>query len=493
MLTLTLFLIFTSSIGTLVSPVTSTHTDPTMALTLEDFLKHSKLNAEELEQQRELDCQERAAEREQDKKVRAAEYQSQLEAIDNLVKKGVKDEVTRVLQPIQEKNETRIDTLEKDMAQIKNLLTHPKTDSFRELPRAHPFVSEPAPPVHHVLSPHVQNSRPSTGNITSAVSDTLARVRRILALQPILKKDVERQFRMNDNLKDNDDAMIAAAREFIHCELKCKFPDHPTIVKVFPPANTKDYDRLYVEFDTEQSANYVASFARFIKKTDHQVSLYVPSCFQQRFQAFNTEAFMLRTAPGLHPGDVRTKVTYGSHDFHLLSKPRDGRWSRVNLNTSHFPPLHAPGPSSSQASSPPPGRPRDSPSPTRPKRGASSPLENENKSHKTSTPSKIPASSEQAGPAPTTQQPPLPSPPQDESVSSEKPSQCSQLPSTTQPGPETSLPSQDQSVLHHHVHDVGEFAHTAVCSPSLSTNKDFTFNTRRMSLPPSAGYSNPLN
>ena len=493
MKTLILFLIFIPSLGRLVSPVTYNHTHPGMALTLEDFLKHTKQNAEEAEKQRELDRQERATERENDKKEKAAEYKSQLEAIDVLVKKGVQDEVTRVLNPIQEKNDNRIGTLEKDMAQIKNLLTHSKTPSFQELPGHQPEPSEPAH-VHPVHPLPVQNTLPSIGNISSGVGQTLSRVRRILAFQPILTRDVERQFRMNDNLKDNDEAMIAAAKEFIHYELKCKFPDQPKIVKVFPPVNSKDFDRLYVEFDTEQSASYIASFARFIKKKDHQVSLYVPSCFQQRFQAFNTEAFMLRNAPGLHPGDVRTRVKYGSYDFHLLSKPRDGCWSRVNLDTSNFPPLHEPGSSSSQSPSPPPGRPRDSPPPSRPKRGASSPLESENKSHKTSTPSPTQVTSEQSAHAANTAsaQPNASVTALDESEKSEEESQCSSLPSTS-PGPERSLCSLGQSSLPQLAQDMGEFAQTAVCSPSLSTNKHFTFDTRRMSLPASAGNSESLN
>ena len=382
---------------------------------------------------------------------------------------------------------------QKDMAQIKNLLTHSNTPSFRELPGHQPESSEP-PHVHPVQSLPVQNSLPSIGNISSGVSQTLSRVRRILAFQPILTRDVERQFRMNDNLKDNDEAMIAAAKEFIHYELKCKFPDQPKIVKVFPPVNSRDFDRLYVEFDTEQSASYIASFARFIKKKDHQVSLYVPSCFQQRFQAFNTEAFMLRNAPGLHPGDVRTRVKYGSHDFHLLSKPRDGRWSRVNLDTSNFPPLHEPGSSSSQSPSPPPGRPRDSPPPSRPKRGASSPLESENKSHKTSNPSPTQVTNEQSAHAANTAsaQPNASVTALDESEKSEEESQCSPLPSPS-PGPERSLCSLGQSSLPQLAQDIGEFAQTAVCSPSLSTNKHFTFDTRRMSLPASAGHSESLN
>ena len=208
-------------------------------------------------------------------------------------------------------------------------------------------------------------------------------MKKIISLQPIDQKDVKRQYRMHDSVKNDSDALLSAVREYLNYELKCEYHQQPNIVRIFTPANSLDYDRLYVEFDSEHTAGYVASFAKNIRKTDRQVSLYVPSHFQSRFQALNKVAMEIRTASGLCPGDVKTKVRYGADDFQLFSKTRNGRWSQVQLDMSKLPPLFPP--SSKTSSSPPPGRPREV-SPARAKRGASSPLESDNKSHKISSP-----------------------------------------------------------------------------------------------------------
>ena len=160
--------------------------------------------------------------------------------------------------------------------------------------------------------------------------------------------------------------------------MKCKEQDLPKIVRVFPPVNTPDFDRLYVEFESEQLAEHVSSFSRFIRKQNCQVSLYVPNYFQPRFQAINHQAKLIRTAPGLMPGDIKTKVKYGSTDFRLLMKPHNGRWTKVKLNQISLPPLQSPSDRSS--ASPPPGRPKGSPPPTNhSKRGAPSPLDRPSK------------------------------------------------------------------------------------------------------------------
>ena len=68
-----------------------------------------------------MDRQERAIERENDKKERTAEYKPQLEAIDVLIKKDMKDEVTRVLNLEQENIDYRVGTIKKDMGLIYKL------------------------------------------------------------------------------------------------------------------------------------------------------------------------------------------------------------------------------------------------------------------------------------------------------------------------------------------------------------------------------------
>ena len=68
--------------------------------------------------------------------------------------------------------------------------------------------------------------------------EALDNVKKIIALQPIFPKDVDRQFRMHSNIQCEKDALLSAVREYMHYELKCKYPDQPGIVRIFTPAST---------------------------------------------------------------------------------------------------------------------------------------------------------------------------------------------------------------------------------------------------------------
>ena len=215
---------------------------------------------------------------------------------------------------------------------------------------------------------------------------------------------------------------------------------------------------------------------------------------------------MLRGAPGLLPGDIKTKVIYGRSDFILLTKPRNGKWTSANIETSTFPPfqpLLGPAPVSS---SPPPGRPRGSPhsppaNPAQPSTGASqSPPPSEPSKRAASSPlESMPKAAKSAGtsilgnldttpvlsPVPTT-------PPYTPSLAASKePAESNPACTPTKRSVSQPKPGSVKTVLFLTSPDTDKFAHTAVCSPSQSTNKHFTFNTRRMSLPASAGQ--PLN
>ena len=103
--------------------------------------------------------------------------------------------------------------------------------------------------------------------------------------------------------------------------------------------------------------------------------------FKSRLKVLRDEARRIREAPGLNKGDMKTKIVYSDEDIQLLSKPRDGRWSRVFLNPDNLPPILAN--SVDPSSSPPAGRNRVAP-PENSKRSASSPLGNISKARKPS-------------------------------------------------------------------------------------------------------------
>ena len=207
--------------------------------------------------------------------------------------------------------------------------------------------------------------------------------KKIVSLQPIYKeRDVDIQYDLHDNVENNNHAMFLAAKEYIMQEMKVKEHEIPNIVNVFPPAGgAPSYDRLYVEFESEHAANHISSFARYIVKPDHHVDLYFPRMFQPRLKVLGDEARRIREAPGLNKGDMKTKIVYTEEDIQLLSKPRDGRWSRVFLNPDNLPPIFAN--SSDPSSYPPAGRNRSALTENL-KRSASSPLGNISKACKSS-------------------------------------------------------------------------------------------------------------
>ena len=321
-----------------------------MSLTLEDFLKINKANNEAHDEQRARDRQERADQLAHDQELRAKERANDLDAIGKLIESGVKDEVIRVIQPIQEKNEERFGTMQSQITEITNLL------KYRRIPN---------PP--NISSNQANIANEESTSVVTAVNEicgAIGNARKVVSLQPIHKeRDVGRQFRMHETVTNDEEAMLSAVHEYLKCEMRFNLQDLPNIVKIFPPANTPVYDRLYVEFESEHSAEYVASFARFLRKSDRQVSIYVPGYFQARFRAFNNQALVIRTAPGLNRGDIKTKVKYGLDDFRLMMKPRNGHWKEAIIDLSNLPPLQPPGsPGLPGTLSTPPGRPRGSPS-----------------------------------------------------------------------------------------------------------------------------------
>ena len=451
---------------------TSTHLWSNMALTAEEFLRISKAQ--------------RAEQLVEDAKIRAEERASDLTEINKMIESGVKTEVERVLGPLQSKNEERFSTLESDMADLKKLLKPGPSFQFPPVqPVAGPHSDVPPLRAWPTNSAAMPSPAPThTHPPSDAIATTISKAKRIISLEPINKKrDVERQYRQKEGITNDNQAMYAAVLEYLEDELKCKGEDVPNIVSIFPPVNSQNYDRLYVEFQDEISASYVASFARLLRKNDHQVSIYVPKCFQSRFQALNIYAKSIRTASGLNPGDIKTRIKYGKTDFILLTKPRNGRWTEAQLWPDNFPPLQPPGQPEQSGASPPPGRLRGSPSPPGNKRGsppppgnkrgAPSPLE---RSAKASRSSENHGTDGMHSPTPK-------SPPHTPTLAAGTSTPSQKSPARPSPAP-LSLLAAAPSL------DSGTFGQTAVSSPKLNTNQHFTFETRRMSLPSSTGQRN---
>ena len=204
-----------------------------MSLTLEDFLRITKENDDAQQRQRFLEQQERDHLRDQDQKIRASERAADLAAIEKLVESGVKNEVSRVIQPIQEKNEERLGNIESEMSELKTLLKSVQQYTPSTILNASDSTPLTNPSdVHHVAPPPDITT-------SSDVQAALAKAKRIISLQPIEKvRDVDRQFRMHESVTSDEEAMLSAVLEYFRYEMKCKEEDLPKIVRVFPPVNT---------------------------------------------------------------------------------------------------------------------------------------------------------------------------------------------------------------------------------------------------------------
>ena len=303
---------------------------------------------------------------EANKKEREKERETDLLKIRDMIESGVSSEINKVVEPLaqqQKRFETesnkRIANLEAEVVSIRSLLQE------RNVPTQNQTYA---------------NTCHQASLVTNAQGDkiksNIAAAKKVIYLQPIYQReDVERQKRMYSTCDDSE-AMRYAVREYLVDELKIPAEDIPPINRIFPPFNTLNYDRLYVEFHTEHAADLVASHARIIKKPDHHVGLYFPRMFQARFRALNKIAKSLREAPGLNKGDLKTKVVYGNDDIKLLSRSRDGRWASVAVDLSSLPPIQPDAQITS--SSPPKGRNRRSPA-SNSKRPANSPLQSDSK------------------------------------------------------------------------------------------------------------------
>ena len=396
-----------------------------MSFTLEDFLKVSE---------------------EQERK-RSAERAEDLEKFAKMIKIGVKEEISEVIKPIVEQQKQFEDTTKENMKALKadSDTTKDKIKSLeedisdiKEMLRAGVPQPQPAAQVHPPCTQqrHQVVEKPSSGDLES-VKVAISAAKKIIYLQPIYKeKDVARQYRMHEKVENDDQAMLLAVKEYLKDELKVREGDMPPIVRVFAPAGSRDYDRVYVEFDSEHSADYISSFAQNLRKQDHHVGLYFPRMFQARFRALTTLAKNIREAPGLNKGDMKTKIVYGNDDIHLLTRPRDGRWSRAHICLDNLPPILVH--SSAPTSSPPQGRNREIPKETT-KRPAESPLGNTQKSHRGPEGTEVVIDDN------------------DEALEN---SRRASLPATLRTNT-----------------DKGFFGHTAVSSPKLISpqNKDFTF------------------
>ena len=315
-----------------------------MPLTLDDLMKFMQDEKAE-----------RAHERERDK-----------QEIKEMISNGVKKEIEAVLAPVQEKQQLMEKTQDHLKVQFLNVLQEVK-DLKEQLNKQQTFPLLQEPSSASSLTP---SGTPRFACLEKIIDKNLSRVvsaeerqirtlaseaRKILGLHRINMEDVERAGRLTGAL-DEDDAYIAAVKEFFRLEMKIGESVYDTlnIKQIFPPAKD-NWDTLYVRFESEASVNTIYTYAKNLKKENRLVR-YIPKQFYDRYRAMESEAYLLR-----HSAEkFKTRVKMGVTNLILYKKkPSERTWSIVPDSTD-WPNVTLTLEDASNrrtSGSPPPGRP----------------------------------------------------------------------------------------------------------------------------------------
>ena len=291
-----------------------------------------------------------------------------------------KDKVSEmVLDNAETKN--KVLELQNQMVSIQQRLDNPTATSINPrvaLPMSSSFSSSSPSTVKSSLPNSVSSSlglASQTSPIQSDALTVLHNAKNILGFSPITVDDIA--FLKNKlSFLDDSNAMTHSIIEFLNDEMKVPkyITDKLVIKKVFPPSRQPSgWKTLYAEFDNSATTNLINQYVRHLQP-GRTVSIYVPHSLFPRFSAIRDLEHSYRNGEIRH----KTKIKYGVSDFVLLVKPRDRNvpWSYVSL--SSLPPLQLSSFDGDSSSSPPPGRTRLSS-----KRSRESPETGSNRNNKT--------------------------------------------------------------------------------------------------------------
>ena len=289
-----------------------------MAPTIEDLFEFLK-----------KDKAERAREREQDK-----------QEIKEFICKGVKQEVSALITPIN-KGVDNVENVQEDVMdklkvmsdQIKDIkeqiVGNPGEIHQLTYSSALKSNSQPSTPTPKVIG-HAQHAAYSDKDEEKAL-DLLNLARRTVSLYPFRQKDID--FECKRGAKDNSEAMLWAVQTFLRYEMNIKSEVLVTftIENIFAPS-VENWDTLYVTFSSITEANTIFSYTRNMRR-EVTVGIYVPPEWRDRYRAVSSIAHGLRNPAPSQP-KFSTRIKWGSNDLILHKKvPGTRYWSVVNIPT----------------------------------------------------------------------------------------------------------------------------------------------------------------
>ena len=326
----------------------------------------------------------RAKEKEDDKKewreLREKERKEDREEFMKVIDKCIEEKITDVVGPLEKKTDSivvaqgqvqaQVDMLAKELSDLKGKKDIPAADNNDSLQ-------------HGGRQVQVQQEAQAVPVVGEGqgldLEQVVSEARRTVGLFRIDQADLARMRQEQyGGAKTPEEERVLAVKEYLKAELKIdsKNIDRMVIEKTFY-LNSEKSECLFVTFQHRSSVSRIYE-KTFIMRKESRVTTYIPRQFRDRARAISEIEFELRGAE-----KCKTKIRMGLKDLQLFKKAgRGAKWEYVELPEAELPPVDLGrwSPSRQLATSPPPGRPRNSRPEKRGRESTCSPVDKNHKS-----------------------------------------------------------------------------------------------------------------
>ena len=234
---------------------------------------------------------------------------------------GVKTQVNNLVQKAERQEENNIEMedrfliLEKEIQQLKKPSLPVAT--FAQIASAAPH-----PAVVSSLGAKQRETETVNENIRKIISDG----KRVIGISPVDQNDID--IAKEKGIEGDKEATEAAAKYFFAGEMNVPEStlERMKIVRVFRPFNNENNNKLYVEFETENSVSILNRYKRNLP-VDCKVSLWFPPAIYPRYKALDDMSYQLRKVIlPYHQTDIR----YEANDIVLYKRlNKFKRWEKV--------------------------------------------------------------------------------------------------------------------------------------------------------------------
>ena len=160
------------------------------------------------------------------------------------------------------------------------------------------------------------------------IANIISQGKRVIGLCPIDQSDLETE---KEHFQNEQDVMISAAYTFFIEDMSIPKStlDKMKIIRAFRPATSAESDKLYVEFESEISANVVRRYRTNLAPGVRIFPWFSPALYE-RYKALEEEAYQLRKVKS---PSHQTNIRYEVNDIALYKRlDRNHRWTKVEVS-----------------------------------------------------------------------------------------------------------------------------------------------------------------